>query len=76
MSRAAAAYDRQEKDLITKTRKLIAASNRTLREAEAISEAPLNLIRLRFALLKSRSLAVHRFHMFSQCPPVLRQIEV
>ena len=35
-SGAAAAYDRQEKDLITKTRKIIAASNRALREAEAV----------------------------------------
>ena len=36
VSGAAAAYDTQEKDLITKTRKIIAASNRALREAEAI----------------------------------------
>jgi hypothetical protein len=36
LSRAAAAYDTQEKDLITKTRKIIAASNRALREAEAV----------------------------------------
>ena len=36
VSRAAAAYDTQEKDLITKTRKIIAASNRALREAEAV----------------------------------------
>ena len=35
-SGAAAAYDRQEKDLITKTRKIIAANNRALREAEAV----------------------------------------
>ena len=35
-SRAAAAYDTQEEDLITKTRKIIAASNRALREAEAV----------------------------------------
>ena len=35
------------------------------------SEAPLVALRVRFALLKSGSLAVHRFHMFSQCPPVL-----
>ena len=35
-SRAAAAYDTQEQDLITKTRKIIAASNRALREAEAV----------------------------------------
>ena len=34
--RAAAAYDAQEKDLITKTRKIIAASNRALRHAEAV----------------------------------------
>jgi len=33
---AAAAYDTQEADLITKTRKIIAASNRALREAEAV----------------------------------------
>ena len=36
VSGAAAAYDTQEKDLITKTRKIIAASNRALLEAEAI----------------------------------------
>ena len=36
VSRAAAAYDTQEKDLITKTRKIIAASKRALREAEAV----------------------------------------
>ena len=36
VSRAAAAYDTQEKDLITKTRKIIAASNRALRDAEAV----------------------------------------
>ena len=36
VSRAAAAYDTQEEDLITKTRKIIAASNRALREAEAV----------------------------------------
>ena len=35
-SGAAAAYDAQEKDLITKTRKIIAASKRAMREAEAI----------------------------------------
>jgi hypothetical protein len=35
-NRAAAVYDTQEADLITKTRKLIAASNRALREAEAV----------------------------------------
>ena len=35
-SGAAAAYDTQEKHLITKTRKIIAASKRALREAEAI----------------------------------------
>ena len=35
-SGAAAAYDMQEKDLITKTRKIIAASNRALRDAEAV----------------------------------------
>jgi hypothetical protein len=33
---AAAAYDTQEADLITKTRKIIAASNRALRNAEAV----------------------------------------
>jgi hypothetical protein len=31
-----AAYDTQEEDLITNTRKIIAASNRALREAEAV----------------------------------------
>jgi hypothetical protein len=36
VSNAAAAYDTQEQDLITKTRKIIAASNRALREAEAV----------------------------------------
>jgi hypothetical protein len=36
VSGAAAAYDTQEKDLITKTRKIIAASNRALRAAEAV----------------------------------------
>jgi hypothetical protein len=36
VSGAAAAYDTQEKDLITKTRKIIAARNRALRDAEAI----------------------------------------
>jgi hypothetical protein len=35
-SGAAAVYDTQEKDLITNTRKIIAASNRALREAEAV----------------------------------------
>jgi hypothetical protein len=35
-STAAAAYDTQEKDLITNTRKIIAASNRALRDAEAV----------------------------------------
>ena len=35
-SGAAAAYNTQEEDLITKTRKIIAASNRALREAEAV----------------------------------------
>jgi hypothetical protein len=35
-SRAAAAYDTQEEDLITKTRKIIAASKRALREAEGV----------------------------------------
>ena len=34
--RAAAAYDTQEEDLITKTRKIIAANNRALRDAEAV----------------------------------------
>jgi hypothetical protein len=33
---AAAAYDAQEADLITKTRKTIVESNRALREAEAV----------------------------------------
>ena len=36
VSGAAAAYDTQEEDLITKTRKIISASNRALREAEAV----------------------------------------
>jgi hypothetical protein len=36
VSRAAAAYDAQEKDLLTKTRKIIAASKRALRDAEAV----------------------------------------
>jgi hypothetical protein len=35
-SGAAAAYDTQENDLITKTRKIIAASNRAIRDAEAV----------------------------------------
>jgi hypothetical protein len=35
-SGAAAVYDTQEKDLITKTRKIIAASKRALRDAEAV----------------------------------------
>jgi hypothetical protein len=35
-SGAAAAYDAQEADLISKTRKTIAASNRALREAETV----------------------------------------
>jgi hypothetical protein len=35
-SGAAAAYDTQEKDLITKTRKIIAASKRALPDAEAV----------------------------------------
>ena len=33
---AAAAYDMREENLITKTRKIIAASNKALREAEAV----------------------------------------
>ena len=33
---AAAAYDAQEKDLLTNTRKIIAASKRALRNAEAV----------------------------------------
>ena len=33
---AAAAYDAQEEDLLTNTRKIIAASNRALRDAEAV----------------------------------------
>ena len=36
VSGAAAAYDTQEKNLITKTRKIIAASKRALHEAEAV----------------------------------------
>ncbi len=35
-SGAAAAYDAQEEDLLTNTRKIIAASKRALRDAEAI----------------------------------------
>jgi hypothetical protein len=35
-SGAAAAYDAQEKDLVTKTRKVIAGSKRALRDAEAV----------------------------------------
>jgi hypothetical protein len=35
-SGAAAAYDAQEKDLLTNTRKIIAASKRALRDAEAV----------------------------------------
>ena len=35
-SAAAAAYDAQEVDLLTNTRKIIAASNRALRDAEAV----------------------------------------
>jgi hypothetical protein len=35
-SGAAAVYDRQEKDLITKTRKIVTASKRALRDAEAV----------------------------------------
>ena len=35
-SGAAAAYDTQEDHLINKTRKIIAASNRALRDAEAV----------------------------------------
>jgi hypothetical protein len=35
-STAAAAYDAVEEDLITKTRKIIASSKRTLRDAEAV----------------------------------------
>ena len=35
-SGAAAAYDAQEEDLLTNTRKIIAASNRALRDAEAV----------------------------------------
>jgi hypothetical protein len=35
-SGAAAAYDAQEEDLLTNTRKIIAASRRALREAEAV----------------------------------------
>jgi hypothetical protein len=35
-SGAAAAYDTRDADLIRKTRKIIAASNRALREAEAV----------------------------------------
>jgi hypothetical protein len=33
---AAAAYDAQEKDLLTNTRKIIAASKRAVRDAEAV----------------------------------------
>ena len=35
-SGAAAAYDEQENDLLTNTRKIIAASKRALRDAEAV----------------------------------------
>jgi hypothetical protein len=35
-SAAAAAYDAQEQDLLTKTRKIIAASKRAIRDAEAV----------------------------------------
>ena len=35
-SGAAAAYDTQENELITKTRKIIAASKRAVRDAEAV----------------------------------------
>jgi hypothetical protein len=35
-SGAAAAYDAQEEDLLTNTRKIIAASKRALRDAEAV----------------------------------------
>ena len=35
-SAAAAAYDAQEVDLLTNTRKIIAASKRALRDAEAV----------------------------------------
>ena len=35
-SGAVAAYDAQEEDLLTNTRKIIAASNRALRDAEAV----------------------------------------
>ena len=72
-SGAAAAYDTQEEDLITKTRKIIATS---VTRSSSSSEAPLGPLRFRFALRKSGSLAVHRFHLFRQCPPVIRQIEV
>jgi hypothetical protein len=36
VSGAAAAYDAQEQDLLTETRKIIAASKRALRDAEAV----------------------------------------
>jgi hypothetical protein len=36
VSGAAAAYDAQEEDLLTNTRKIIAASKRALRDAEAV----------------------------------------
>ena len=35
-SGAAAAYDAQEQNLLTKTRKIIAASRRAIRDAEAV----------------------------------------
>jgi hypothetical protein len=73
VSGAAAAYDTQEEDLITKTRKIIATS---VTLSSSSSEAPLGPLRFRFALRKSGSLAVHRFHLFRQCPPVIRQIEI
>jgi len=59
-----------------KNQEIIAASNRALEGSSSSSEAPLALLRLWFDLLKAGSLAIHRFHVFGQCPPLLRQIEV
>jgi hypothetical protein len=54
-----------------KNQEIIAASNRALEGSSSSSEAPLALLRLRFDLLKAGSLAIHRFHVFGQCPPLL-----
>jgi hypothetical protein len=44
-SGAAAAYDTQENDLITKTRKIIAASKRAIRDAEAVLKRRKGILR-------------------------------